>query len=147
MSKIPAKLEQIRDLLASEGRTERMQMLIDLGKKFKEVPPEIAERPFADEHKVPGCESEAYVWATDHPEGGVKFYFAVENPQGISAKASAVILDRGLSGAPLDEILAVDPAIMNEFFGGELTMGKNLGLSNLLGMCQHAAKQRLATHG
>ena len=80
--------------------SERASMLISYADQFKEVPAEIAQRPFAKEHQVPFCESEAYVWAVPNPDGTLRFYFAVENPSGVSAKALAVILDKTLSGAP-----------------------------------------------
>ena len=55
-------------------------------------PPGIATRPFDPSHQVPQCESDAYVWAQKLPDGTMKYYFAVENPSGISAKALAAIL-------------------------------------------------------
>jgi cysteine desulfuration protein SufE len=73
----------------------------------------------------------------------LKFHFAVENPQGISAKAIAVILDATLSGAPLAQVLNVSPDIVYELFGRELSMGKNMGLTNMLYMCKMAAANHL----
>ena len=116
-------------------------MLIDLSKRFKEVPEEVATRPYPDEHRVPGCESGAYVWAQPKDDGTLQYFFAVENPQGISAQATAVILDRAFSGTPLDQVLAVPPDVILEIFGNELSMGKNLGLTNMLVNCQEFAKQ------
>ncbi len=142
MADMPAKMARTRDRFAGMDRTQRIQVLIDLGKKFKPIPESIAARPFPEERKVPGCESGAYVWAEDDADS-IKFHFAVENPQGISAMATAVLIDRNLSGAPLEEIAAVPPDIIYEIFGNELSMGKNLGLTNMLAMCQHEAKVRL----
>jgi cysteine desulfuration protein SufE len=105
----------------------------------------VATRPFPASHRVPGCESEAYVWTEELPDHTLKYYFAVENPQGISAKATAVILDKVLSGAPLQEVLQIPPEIIYQIFGQELSMGKNLGLTNMLIMCQAAARKYLAS--
>jgi hypothetical protein len=81
---------------------------------------------------VPQCESEAYVWATPRaggPEGTLDFHFAVENPQGIAAKALAAILADSLPGEPLSTITAIPGDVVYSLFGRELSMGKNLGPS------------------
>jgi hypothetical protein len=57
--------------------------------------PEYYKRPFPAYNKVPACESDAYVFPVEK-NGSLEFFFAVENPQGISAKALAVILAKGL---------------------------------------------------
>jgi cysteine desulfuration protein SufE len=133
------------EFFASMERGKRMEALIDLAAKFREPPPRVAIRPFPPSHRVPGCESEAYVWAEELPDHSLKYYFAVENPQGVSAKATAVILDKVLSGAPLQEVLQIPPEIIYQIFGQELSMGKNLGLTNMLVMCQAAARKYLAS--
>ncbi len=142
-SKLPPKLSNLLRLLGSMDRRDRMETLIDLAGKFKDPPARVALRPFPESHRVPGCESEAYVWAEPAPGNTLKFYFAVENPQGISAKATAVILDMSLSGTPLDVVAAVPTDVIFEIFGRELSMGKNLGLTNMLVMCQTFARRCL----
>ena len=91
MPDYPEKLRETVELLGLlPERGDRIQLLIDFADRFREVPERIARRPFGDDHKVPACESEAYVWAEGRPDGTLKFHFAVENPQGISAKSLAV---------------------------------------------------------
>jgi cysteine desulfuration protein SufE len=146
MADYPEKLSNLLDTLASiPDRGERIQVLIGIAERFKKVkvPESIATRPYPEDHKVPGCESQAYVWAMERPDGTLKFYFAVENPQGISAMATAVILDETLSGAPLDQVVRVPQDVIYTIFGNELSMGKSMGLMNLIGMVQHYAKQHL----
>ena len=92
---------------------------------------------------MPACESEAYVWCDGRDDGGLALYFAVENPQGISAKALAAILDRTLSGLPPEEIARVPPEIVYRIFGRELSMGKSMGLMAMVGMVRRHAEQRL----
>lgn len=116
-------------------------MLIDLAGKLKDPPHHVAIRPFPETHRVPGCESEAYVWAEQQPDLTMKYYFAVENPQGISAKATAVILDKVLSGTTVEDVLRVPIDVIYQIFGQELSLGKNLGLTNMLVMCQALARQ------
>ena len=92
MPEMPDKLAHALEALSLvSDRTERIQMLIDIAERFREVPPRLASRPFPPEHQVPACESEAYVWGEPRPDGTLDFHFAVENPQGISARALAVI--------------------------------------------------------
>ena len=146
MADIPEKLARFMETLGGiQDRTERIQILIDIAGRFKKVvvPESVATRPFPEDHKVPGCESQAYVWALDLPDGTLKYYFAVENPQGISAMATSVILAETLSGAPLRQILEVPRDIIYTIFGDELSMGKSMGLMGIVAMVQHYARRRL----
>ncbi len=137
MIKINQIIQEIKEI---EDRETKMDYLIECAQRFKEVPERIAKRPFNQEHLVPGCESEAYCWCEKTGTDSFKFYFAVENPQGISAKAFAVILDEGLSGCGLDEIKSVSAEIVYDIFGQNITMGRGQGLINMLLMSQGLAK-------
>ena len=138
----PEKLTQTLDMLDSvTDRNERIQLLIDIAGRFRDVPPRIAQRPFPEEHRVPACESEAFVFAEERPDGTLDFHFAVENPQGISAKAMAAILDQTLSGAPPEQVAEVPGDIVYRVFGRELSMGKSMGLMGMVGMVANLAKK------
>ena len=139
----PEKLQETVDLLQMVDRSERIQLLIDIADRFQEVPAEVARRPFGDEHKVPACESEAFLWAERLEGDRLKFYFAVENPQGISAKAMAVILDESLSGRPVSEIVEVADDVVYDIFGRELSMGKSMGLMGMVSMATLSARKVL----
>src|SRR5579863_1381448 len=148
MPEIPSKLEETLELLdLVPDRAERIQLLIDIADRFEEVPPRLARRPFAPEHLVPACESQAYVWGEARQDGTLDFHFAVENPQGISAKSLAVILEEGLSGAPLEQVAAVPADLVYRVFGRELSMGKSMGLMGMIAMVTSTAKQRLRAGG
>ena len=141
---IPDKLAETLDALSLvPDRSERIQLLIDTAEGFEDVPPRVATRPFPEEHRVPACESEAFVWAERRPDGRLDFHFAVENPQGISAKAMAVILKKTLSGAPLEQVAAVPQDVIYKVFGKELSMGKSMGLMSMIGMVKTLAKRAL----
>jgi cysteine desulfuration protein SufE len=135
----PEVLRDFADMFSMMERSERIQALIDMGDKFKPVPEEIASKPYPESHRAPHCESEAFVFWKPQPDGTLKFYFDVLNPQGISAKATAVILDKALSGAPVDEVAQVNPDVIYDIFGRELSMGKNMGLTGMVNMCKMAA--------
>src|SRR4051794_12254886 len=106
MDDYPASLQAVLDVFAFLDRGRRAAQLIEYVDRFRDVGPRIASRPFDEEHHVSRCESEAYVWAEDLPDGTQKYHFAVENPQGLSAKSWAVIMDETLSGQPLDQVAA-----------------------------------------
>ena len=64
MTDLPQKLQRFLDAFAMlETRSERIQFLIDVSDRFREVPPDVAERPFPRNQLAPHCESEAYVHA------------------------------------------------------------------------------------
>lgn len=145
MPELPEKLARTLETLGMvSDRGERIQLLIDVADRFREVPPEIARRPFPEENRVPACESEAFVWATTRSDGTLDFHFAVENPQGISARAMAVLLGDSLSGAPLDQVAAVPQDVVYQVFGSELSMGKSMGLMGMVSMVNNLAKRQLA---
>jgi cysteine desulfuration protein SufE len=145
VSAFPEKLNEIlADFDFVTTRSERAELLIDLASRFQKVPERIATPPYPEDHRVPFCESEAYVWAEDQPDNTLKFHFAVENPQGLSAMALAVILNEALSGAPLDQVANVSPDIVLRIFGHDISMGKGQGLMGMVSMVQAMAKRRLA---
>ena len=143
MKRLPERLERWLATLETLERSDRMQMLIDVAGRFPRVPPHIAQRPYPAERRVPGCESEAYVWAEPKADGTLTYYFAVENPQGISAMALAALLGDALSGVPLEEVAAVPADVVYRIFGRELSMGKSLGLMGIVNMVRLAARQQL----
>ena len=141
MQLLPERLETWLAAMESLDRPDRIQMLI--AGHFPAVPPRIAQRPYPAERRVPGCESEAYVWAEPKPDGTLTYYFAVENPQGISAMALAAILGNTLSGVPLEKVAALPGDVVFRIFGRELSMGKSLGLMGMVNMVRAAARQQL----
>ena len=101
MAELPEKLaELVEDLASVTDRRERADLLIEIADRFDQVkvPPSMATKPYDERHRAPACESEAFVWAVDQPDGTLKYYFDVLNPQGLSAMAMAVILGETVSG-------------------------------------------------
>ena len=138
----PEKLQAVLDTFAMfPDVADRSNLLLSYADKYREVPPEIAERPFPKEHLVPHCESEAYVWAVPDSSGGVRLAFAVENPSGVSAKALAAILDQTLSGLAPDDIAAIDPDIVEQIFRQNISMGKGMGLMSMVQAVRALAKR------
>ncbi len=141
MERLPEKLQSLLDTMGSlQDQNHRIEMLLDFAARFKEVPPRVATRPFSEQSRVAFCESEAYVWAEKQPDGTAKFHFAVENPSGISAKALAYILDRTLSGVPLEQVRGVKPDIVSTIFRQNISMGKGMGLMAMVQTVQKLAR-------
>jgi cysteine desulfuration protein SufE len=140
---LPELAEIVSDLSALE-RSARIEALIALAEGYREVPARVASRPFPEAAKVPACESQAYVFAEPREDGRLDFHFAVENPQGISARALGSLLARTLSGAPLSGVIRIPLDVVERLFGRELSMGKSLGLTGMLQAVQREARERLA---
>jgi len=144
MAAYPEKLAELVETFALLDRGERIEALIGLADRFEEVPPEVARRPFPAVSKVPACESEAYVFAAPRPDGKLDLHFAVENPQGLSAKAMAVILGETLAGEDPAAYAELSTELPLEIFGHELSMGKNMGLMGMVALVAHAARRAAA---
>lgn len=139
----PEALRELVEAYELVDRSERISLLIDTAERFHEVDAAIAERPFDESHRVPHCESEAFVWAIPREDGRFDLHFAVDNPQGVSAKAMAVILSETLSGADPEEVLQVPEDVAYRIFGRELSMGKNMGLTAMIGLAQRQIRRQL----
>ena len=140
---LPPKLQQLVDTFEMFDPADRTGLLLSYADQFREVPAEVATRPFATSHQVPQCESEAYVWAVKRPNATLDLYFAVENPAGVSAKALAAILGKTLSGLPAREIAQVTPDIVEKIFRQNISMGKGMGLMAMVQAVQALARQSL----
>ena len=136
---------RLRDLLETFALftepVDRANLLLSYADRYREVPPEVATRPFPDSHKVPQCESDAYAWAVANPDGTVTLHFAVENPSGVSARALAAILQATLSGQPASEVAKVSPEIVELIFRQNISMGKGMGLMSMVLAVQALARR------
>jgi cysteine desulfuration protein SufE len=140
MEQVPQRLEKLLELFSMiSSEQERIDFLISYADKFIESPDKIAQ--LTEENNVPFCESGVYIWAKQNPDKTLKFYFAVQNPQGISAKALAVILDQTLSGERPEVVVNTPDDLVYKIFGQSLSMGKNMGLSGVVQMVKRKARQ------
>lgn len=145
MSDYPGRLGEVIEALSfAVDPADRMDLLLSFADRFREVPPEIARRPFPEIHRVPACESEAFVWGVLRDDGALTLHFAVENPSGVSARALAVILDRGLSGLPPSQAAGVSPDIVYDIFRRDISMGKGMGLMSMVRAVQVIGRQAAA---
>ena len=144
---LPARLAAVVAEFDGADRGVRTEMLIEYADQFEAVPATVATRPYPDSARAPRCESEAYVFATDRADGTLDLWFAVENPQGLSARAWGAIMKDTLAGQPLDQVARVPQDTIFKIFGREISMGKGQGLIGMLELVQHEARQRLRRRG
>ena len=141
---LPEKLRSVLDTFDMfPDPSDRTNMLLSYADQFREVPADVAVRPFDKTHQVPQCESDAYVWAMKMPDGTLRLHFAVENPSGVSARALAAILERSLSGLPAAEIANVDNSIVERIFRQNISMGKGMGLMSMVDAVRALARRAL----
>lgn len=135
----------IADMESITDRRERQELLIETADRFASVrvPADVAQPPYSEANRVPACESEAYVFAVDQPDGTLRYYFDVLNPQGLSAMAMSVILAETLSGQPLEQVAQTPTELVFSLFGKEVSMGKGAGLMGIIALVQAEAKRRL----
>ncbi len=127
---MPPRLQEMLDDLAMfPDRADRIEALIALSREYKH--PTADEVPRTEKARVPGCESEVFMGLD-----GPRFRFAVDNPQGVSAMALASLLEQGLEG----RVAEVPDEIVYEVFGRELSMGKSMGLTNMVRMVRDATR-------
>ena len=135
--------DQLKAALApfelAADRDDRAQILIGYADRYRPVPADVVTPPYPKANQVPYCESDAYVWILSGKEGGVALHIAVENPQGVSAKALAAILKAGLEGLPPETVARVCPDLVYEIFGRNVSMGKGQGLTAMVAMIREAA--------
>ncbi len=127
---MPPKLQSLLDDLAMfpDGE-DRKLLFVDLAREY--VAPTTDEVPHTPENRIPGCESEVYFRALDG-----HFSFAVANPQALLAKAFARVLTQGLDGRLTTDI----PIDLPYMVFGALSVGKSLGLTNMVYMIRNSAK-------
>lgn len=146
-SQYPEALREVLTIFA-ENPADRSQMLVEYSDQFTGVPERVAQRPYPEENRVPHCESEAYVFVeplddpATTPSPRLKFYFAVENPFGVSARALCAILDSTLSGLPAHVIAAMPiDDLVTTLFGKNISMGKGQGLLSIAAVVKHLARR------
>jgi cysteine desulfuration protein SufE len=137
--------EKLRDVLEmfEESPNDRNALLMEYSDQFQGVPEHIAKRPYPAENRVPHCESDSYVFV-EPLDGGkrLKYYFGVENPFGVSARALSVILESTINGLTAAEIAGMPiEDIVPTLFGRHISMGKGQGLLGIAAVVKALAQR------
>lgn len=144
MPEPPENLTELLETLALiDDRQERIELLIEIAERFEPIAESIVPRPYPESSRVPGCESEAFIFTDPGESETLNYHYAVDNPQGISAMAMSVILDEACSGSPLDRVAAIPADVIYSIFGNELSMGKSMGLMGMVQMTTALAQKAL----
>lgn len=139
LAPLPPGLQSlIDDLSLYDDRADRIEALIEIGQRYSHD--RAADVPRTEDRRVPGCESEVFVAAGVDQSSRLALKFAVDNPQGISAMALAMILEDSLGGQPAALAADVPEDVVYTIFGSELSMGKSMGLTNMVRMVKASAK-------
>ena len=141
LSRFPEELHEILEIFEESPISDQHEMLLDYSDRFEEVPEHIATRPFSESNRVVQCESEAYVFTEKGENDTINFYFAVENPQGVSARALASILQSTLQGVSIDTIETLPEDFVFKLFGRGVSMGKGAGLMGIISLLKHFARK------
>lgn len=105
MSELPHKLQRIvEDFSLLEGQ-EKLEYLLELADRLPPLPDWLlARRDSMD--IVHECMTAVFIYAEKEADGGVRFYIDVP-PEGPTVRGYATILQEGLTGTTLEEVLAV----------------------------------------
>jgi cysteine desulfuration protein SufE len=142
----PEKLREVLEIFV-ENPTERNPMLVEYSDQFQGVPERIATRPYPASHQVPHCESDSYVFVeaagtecgADTP---LQFFYAVENPFGVSARSLCAILEQTINGLTAREIASMPiDNLVPTLFGKNISMGKGQGLLSIASVVKVLAQR------
>lgn len=137
----PEKLREVVALFEDIDEAGRAEILLDYSDRFIEVPAEVAAPPFPEENYVARCESGAYVFVQPAGDHKINFYFSVENPQGVSARALGAILQETLSGEAAETINKIPDDVVIRLFGRRIAMGKGEGLLGMVSLLKYFANK------
>ena len=143
---MPEALREVLEAFA-ESPADRNAMLIEYSDQFRGVPERIATRPYPLTNQVPHCESDTYVFVEpleDAADPRLQFFFAVENPFGVSARALSAILDQTVNGLPSSVIagMPIDDLVPT-LFGRNVSMGKGQGLLSIASVVKALARNQV----
>ena len=114
------KLEELVAELGESDRQERIELLIDLARTLPPLPAHLSEHKDAA-HRVPECQSPVFLFP--EREGDTFLLYADVPPEAPTVRGFMAMLVEGLSGAPINDVVAMPPDII-----------ERSGLRDLLGM-------------
>jgi cysteine desulfuration protein SufE len=101
---LPASLADIREEFLAVSTRDRLLLLLDYAGELPPLPPHLADRPDLLE-RVTECQAPVFVSA--EIEDGVVQVLAQAPEEAPTTRGFASVLVHGLSGLPVDEVLAV----------------------------------------
>ena len=130
MSQAANKLDRIVDEFAGLEPRERLELLLEFAESLPGLPPRLRVEKERGEHRVHECQTPVFLWVEiDH--GLVQVYGDVA-PEAPTVKGFVGILADAFSGARPEEVLAVQPDLL-----------ERLGLVQALGMMRMRGLQAI----
>jgi cysteine desulfuration protein SufE len=116
------RLQRIAEEFADLDLRERLELLLEFADRLPPLPPKYRAEREAGKHRVHECQSPVFLWA----ELGADLRFTLiadVAPEAPTVKGFVSLLCEAFNGAPVGEVLAVEPNVV-----------QRLGLTEALGM-------------
>jgi cysteine desulfuration protein SufE len=102
---LPEMLEQIKDDFHALELRDRLQLLLEFSNELPDLPERYLDHPDLLE-RVEECQSPVYIFVEIDDDGLVQMY-ATAPKEAPTTRGFASILAQGLSGLPVDVVLAI----------------------------------------
>ena len=110
---VAERLEQVAaEFIECEPR-ERLELLLEYAENLPPLPPEYQAERDAGMNRVHECQTPVFLWV-DVVGGRVRIVADVA-PEAPTVKGFVGVLVETFNGAPADEVLAVDPNLVQKF--------------------------------
>ena len=130
MSTAATKLDRIVDEFAGLDPRERLELLLEFAENLPPLPPRYQAEKDRGEHRVHECQTPVFLWVEVN-NGQVQVFGDVA-PEAPTVKGFVGILADAFSGATAEEVLAVQPDLL-----------QRLGLLEALGMMRMRGLQAI----
>ena len=118
--------EAAREFAELEPR-ERLELLLEYAESLPKLPARYQAERDAGEHRVHECQTPVFLWVD--VEGGKVQISADVAPEAPTVKGFVALLADAFSGAPAEEILAVEPTLI-----ARLGLLETLGMMRMRGL-------------
>lgn len=134
---LPGALADIRDDFHALPSSERLTMLLEFANELSELPARYADHPELLE-RVVECQSPVSLF-TEVDEAGLVHLFATAPAEAPTTRGFASILQQGVEGLPVDELLALPDDM--PFSLGLTELVSPLRLRGMVGMLARTKRQ------
>ena len=110
---VAERLEQVSAEFADCEPRERLELLLEYAEGLPPLPPEYQAQRDAGVNRVHECQTPVFLWV-DVVEGRVRIVADVA-PEAPTVKGFVGVLVETFNGAPAEEVLAVDPNLVQRF--------------------------------
>ena len=127
------RVDEIAEEFADLEPRERLELLLEFAEKLPPLPAKYQAQRDAGLNRVHECQTPVFLW-TEVEDGQVHIY-ADSAPEAPTVKGFVSVLVELFSGAAAEEVLAIEPDLVNRF-----------GLVEALGMVRMRGLHAIAYH-